>query len=98
MLVAEILHQRVGASNHASPFLVHVVPQMQGLGVVEAGVCVPDLIVAPPLWVGDGVKSLGVEKGQVRTPKVICPLEVFKFAPQSQHPCHQIGSLVAPNV
>ena len=65
MLVAEILHQHVGASNHASPFLVHVVPQMQGLGVVEAGVCVPDFIARPLLWTGERVNSLWVEKGQV---------------------------------
>lgn len=60
VLTAEVLHQCVASSDHSPSFLVHVVPQMQGVGVVEAQVSVPDFIVALPLLIGDGVKSLGV--------------------------------------
>lgn len=60
VLTVEIFHQCVASSDHSPPFLVHVVPQMQCVGVVEARLCVPGFIVAPPRCIGDGIKSLGV--------------------------------------
>lgn len=77
----EIFHQTVAPSNHSLALSVHKVPQMQCIGVVEAQISVPHLVVTSPLRIGDGVKSLGMEEGNIQTLQVTQPLEVFKSTP-----------------
>ena len=51
-------------SSHQAHWALNQVPVGAGTvlaaEILEAWIIVPDLTVAPPLWVGDGVKSLGV--------------------------------------
>lgn len=77
----EIFHQSFASSNHSLALFIHIVPQMQCIGLIEAGLFVPHLVVALPLWIRDGVKSLGMKEGNIQTLQVTQPVEVFKTTP-----------------
>lgn len=84
----QFFSQCVAARDHGFPVVVHEVPQVQCVGVVEIGVFLPDLVVLAPGWVRYGVETLGIEEGDVLAAVVLGAFEICEIADGFEHPCH----------